>query len=363
MSFLSLMRAEVRRLQVSPVSMAAFVLTLLIGAGVAATIVGYASPYGDNWLREQEAWAMESPQDYAASRGYLDYGYEEEYSLDEPSFAKESLMSEGEVVWEFEPGVTTTSADGTVTTFSFDGEQVTCANEDCSTIFSESAYSLDDLSSDGSQGVTLFLCVLVVGFSLLLVGSDASSGALATQLTFTPSRGRVMAAKSLVASAGGMSLMLLGHVVCQSILLVGFIAQRSYQEVGPWPSLVPDAARTILLAGILALAAAFVVFLGGDARLGAALAVAVVITSWFTVPWGLPYGEFHASPYLSLINPLVAVSAFIEPPAEIYYRPPGATVESQFLVNLPMAFGIAVAWLVLLGLLGYLSFSRRDIKN
>ncbi|MDF1489273.1 ABC transporter permease subunit [Tessaracoccus caeni] len=362
MSFLSLMRAEVRRLQVSPVSMAAFILTLLIGAGVAATIVGYASPYEDNWLRDQEQSARENPQDYAASQGYLEYSYEE-YSLDEPGNAKESLMSDGEPVWEFEPGVMTTSADGQVQTFSFDGIQVTCANEDCSTIFSEHPYSLDDLSSDGSQGVTLFLCVLVVGFSLLLVGSDASSGALATQLTFTPSRGRVMAAKSLVASAGGMSLMLLGHVVCQSILLVGFIAQRSYQEVGPWPSLVPDAARTILLAGILALAAAFVVFLGGDARLGAALAVAVVITSWFTVPWGLPYGEFHASPYLSLINPLVAVSAFIEPPAEIYYRPPGATVESQFLVSLPMAFGIAVAWLVLLGVLGYLSFSRRDIKN
>jgi len=328
------LRAEVKRMLVSPVTLTAVILSLLIGAGTAAAIVGLASPYEDNYMID------------LSLRSSLDDG-----SGEAAKVVEDSSMT---------IGVTGRPDGGEV--YVIDDVQVVCANESCTKIWREFPMELDYLSTQAVTSTTVLITVLAVGFALLLVGSDVGNGALVTQLTFTPNRRRVLIAKSLVASAGGMALMVIGHVVSQSILLVGFIAQRSYQEVGAWPDLVPGVARATVLAGILALAAAFVVFLTGDARGAAAVTVGVALIAYFAMPWGM-YLTDGSDAFWVLLNPLVSYVAFLDPPAIIDYPQDDGRYAGTIEVGLLQSSGIAIGWLVLLGTLGYLRFTRRDIKD
>lgn len=326
-------------MRVSPVSLTALVLALLIGAGMAATFVGYASPYEENWLMVDAESSISEALDISGGAATMT--------------AIDSIVVAGTIE---------RSSDGSGWVYSTGDYQVSCVDQQCTTILRDSLMSLDLLSEQVALPTTIFVTVLVVGFALLLVGSDAGTGALSTQLTFTPNRRRLMAAKSLVVSAGGMAIMVIAHVVSQSILLVGFIAQRSYQEVGAWEGLVPSVARAVVLAGILSLAAAFVVFLAGDARLAAAVTVVAVLISWFTTPWGL-YLETSADAYWTLFNPLVPYAAFLDPPVVVEFYQDAGRYTDSIEVSLLQSFGIALGWLALLGVLGYFRFTRRDIKN
>ncbi|HMR48724.1 MAG TPA: ABC transporter permease subunit [Arachnia sp.] len=336
MTLVHALRAEAKRMLVSPVTLTAVILSLLIGAGIAAAIVGLASPYEDNYM--MDAHQLSSLADDAGA-------------ATEAAKAEDGALTTGIV-----PGPA-----GEQLYVSSD-YQVVCANESCTKIWREVPMDLDYLSTQAATSTTMLITVLAVGFALLLVGSDAGNGALTTQLTFTPNRRRLLAAKSLVASAGGMTLMVIGHVVSQSILLVGFIAQRSYQEVGAWPELVPGVARATLLAGILAMAAAFVVFLAGDARLAAAVTVGIVLVAYFTTPWVSSAPDSFDAPFL-LLNPLVSYAAFLDPPVSIDFYAADRGYSSSIEVSFAQAFGIAIAWLFVLGALGYLRFTRRDIKD
>ena len=110
-------------------------------------------------------------------------------------------------------------------------------------------------------------------------------------------------------------------------------------------------------------AAAFVVFLGGDARVAAALAVGAAAVSYFTLPWGITYYT-ASSAFWAIMNPMVAMMAIIDPPVIIeYVYPRSYEVTGAITMGLSHAWLVTAGWLVLLGTLGYLRFTRRDIKD
>ncbi len=65
----------------------------------------------------------------------------------------------------------------------------------------------------------------------LLIGSEFSSGSLSTQLTFTPRRGRVMAAKVVAATAGAVGLMLAFIAAAMTFGTIAFMLLRGGSDV------------------------------------------------------------------------------------------------------------------------------------
>lgn len=351
MTFGNALRAEMKRAQVSPTTLVALVLALLVGSGMASLMVGNAS------LTEENYWMLSEQSLLDSGVVTADPNPPGEEAADTQAAAE---VVEGEEEWEL--GRLIVGEDGQKY-FGNSDSLLTCANDDCTRVIREFPLAFEDLSVEAGIPSTALLAVVAVGFALLFVGSDAGNGAMSTQLTFTPHRGRLFAAKSVVAGAGGFGLMLIGHVVGQSILLVGFIAQRGYQDVGTWPDAITLIGRSLALGLALGAAAAFVVFLGGDARVAAALAVGAAAVSYFTLPWGITYYT-ASSAFWAIMNPMVAMMAIIDPPVIIEYVDPRSyEVTGAITMGLSHAWLVTAGWLVLLGTLGYLRFTRRDIKD
>lgn len=119
-------------------------------------------------------------------------------------------------------------------------------------LFYRYVYGYDDyISASTSGGFLVGIAAVVLAASL--VGSEFTSGSISTQLTFTPRRMPVMAAKVATATAGAVSL-LVAHLL--SVLVVGTIAfmlLRSAEEVVAGPELPLFLGRVVVVALFVAL--------------------------------------------------------------------------------------------------------------
>lgn len=114
----------------------------------------------------------------------------------------------------------------------------------------------------------------------LLVGSEFSSGSLSTQLTFTPRRGRVMAAKVAAATVGALGLMFAFMVAVMVLGTITFLLLRGGSEV------VASVALPLRFCGLLlatlatALLASSLTFGLGSSGMALGAGVVVLLGSW-----------------------------------------------------------------------------------
>lgn len=126
------------------------------------------------------------------------------------------------------------------------------------------------------------LAVLIASCALAsaLIGAEATSGSLSTQLTFTPRRGRVLVAKTLVAVTGAVALMLAFILAVAVLGTLTFLLLRGVGDVAAGPELPLAGARLLVAALFTALlSVAFTFALGSTgAALGAGGAALVLST-------------------------------------------------------------------------------------
>lgn len=148
-----------------------------------------------------------------------------------------------------------------------------------------------DPTNDGFTGLALAQLIFA-SLGVLLMTSEYSSGMIRTTLVAVPRRGRVLAAKAVVAA--GIALVA-GEIAAFATFLIG---QATLTSPAPHATLgQPGVLRAVLLAGVyLALLAMAGVGLGAIVR-RSAVGVAVITGLIFVLPpitLALPQGEQHA---------------------------------------------------------------------
>lgn len=128
--------------------------------------------------------------------------------------------------------------------------------------------------------------VLFLGFVVFLVvvtyvGSDFSSGALGTQLTFTPRRWAVLVSRSLAAGVLGAVLMAVGLLAATVESIVWFMAMFGFDAATPAIGLLGVVGAAVAYGALLGVIGALLVFLlNGTVLAAAAGLLAVIATAW-----------------------------------------------------------------------------------
>ncbi|MFT3888665.1 MAG: hypothetical protein QM713_10960 [Arachnia sp.] len=215
--------------------------------------------------------------------------------------------------------------------------------------------SFTDMISQIGSGV-LFLALVVFMVVVTYVGSDFSSGALGTQLTFTPRRWAVLVARTTAAGALGAVLMAVGLVSSTVESVVWFMAMNGFDSATPAAGLLAVVGSSILYGIFIGMIGALLVFLLNGTVLAAAAGLIAVTISL----WGDVYGSWEAaSTTLNLW----------------YYLGPvwqGFTLVDPSLMTNMMGLGVAHRWvgvvyhlsvIALLAVLTVPLFERRDVKG
>ena len=135
------------------------------------------------------------------------------------------------------------------------------------------------ISSLGTS--VLFLAFVVFLVVVTYVGSDFSSGALGTQLTFTPRRWAVLVSRSLAAGVLGAVLMAVGLLAATVESVVWFMAMFGFNAATPAIDLLGVVGAAIAYGAFLGVIGALLVFLlNGTVLAAAAGLLAVIVTAW-----------------------------------------------------------------------------------
>lgn len=113
-------------------------------------------------------------------------------------------------------------------------------------------------------GAGMLLLFALAAWVAIMVGADFRTGSLATQLTFTPNRLRVLGARILTTSVVGVGLAVLATVVALAVSVTAFVMVRSASELS---SLLPIAGlvgRLLVTALVVALLAGLLTMLTGS---------------------------------------------------------------------------------------------------
>lgn len=201
--------------------------------------------------------------------------------------------------------------------------------------------------SAGELLVLMGVIVLVAAF----IGSEFSSGNLATQLTFTANRGQVFLAKSVVAGMGAVALVFSWIMSLFLVAASMFLMLRGYEELVMTTQAYQSLFRLLvaLLAAALITSGFTFLFRSGVAAVIFLIAV-VLVTELIvrTVP-GIPWS--------AQLLPASNLAALLR---GSHQRWPAGHSEAVF-VTYPQACVYSLAGLVIVSALAYWSFCRRDM--
>ncbi len=199
----------------------------------------------------------------------------------------------------------------------------------------------------------LFVAFVVFFIVVTYVGSDFASGALATQLTFTPRRPAVLAARTCGAALLGGALMTVATLTSSSVSIVWYLALHGFGSVGAGGGLLAAIWSASLYGMLLGAVGALLVFCLGGSALASGLAfltlVAEVIVEGFS-PTTPAWWIYHVSPVWQG-QALLAGS-------------PIYTAEyTRSDITRPEAIGYHLVVIALLATAALISFNRRDVRG
>ncbi len=217
-----------------------------------------------------------------------------------------------------------------------------------------------DLSALGEymKGYGLIIAFLALVTCILYVGSDFISGAISVHLTFTPSRGKLLAARTLV--SGALGAVVSGTVLMAmcSVTLVWFVSANGFDAVGNANGMLELLVSGTLLGFFAGLVASLAVFLGGMIPALGACAACTVIFLMSLQGFALSAGWAHIFPWWQGIALLYGT----------YSTDLGQLVDHTWQSN-PTTFTRVEALIyfpVVIGLLwvaAHIVFRRRDIRG
>lgn len=206
-------------------------------------------------------------------------------------------------------------------------------------------------SSVVSVGIIMLVAAAALGASM--IGAEYVSGSMATQLTFTPMRLRVMAAKLIAATTGALGIALAFITASVVVSTITFLTLRGASEVHAGVALPAQLGRFLVLAVLIsALAAALTLALGSSFLTGGVLTVvmigSLVVTPFITRP----------TPLLELL-PSSLVGALLMGELTVWSH--GADSVALATITYPWALTFSVVAVALVISVSALVFRRKDI--
>lgn len=208
----------------------------------------------------------------------------------------------------------------------------------------------------GSGLLVAFIVFMIV---LTYVASDFASGALATQLTFTPRRPAVLAARTLGAALLGGTLMAVETLTNVAVSTIWYLALHGFGSVGGGAGLLDTLASAVAYGLILGAVASLLVFILGSALLAAGAAVLTLVVN-FAIE---AYVTGSVAVALSRLFPLRQAEALLtgEAPVGDSYWTSWETAASS--IHRPEAIGYHVIVIGVLLVLAIGVFRRHDIRT
>ena len=209
---------------------------------------------------------------------------------------------------------------------------------------------------DGIGGSTIFLALIAFMVVVAYVVSDFSSGAMATQLTFTPRRSAVLVARTLACGVLGALLMLAGVIATTTVTITGFLALNGLESIGTAPGLLDVVSGAVVYGAFLGIIAALVAFIIPSAPLAMVTTTGVLIVNAF-VDWSgidhLPSWVFHLLPIHAgqamLLGNVVVTDPYVGEVTTVISR--GQSIVYHLFVVIAL-FAVAAVL-----------FQRRDVKG
>lgn len=212
------------------------------------------------------------------------------------------------------------------------------------------------VSGSLGSGVGALLAGVVLAAGL--IGGEASSGSLGTQLTFTPRRGRLLSARTGAAVLGGVCLMAAFSVALFALETITFVMLRGPAELGMTDDLAWRFGRYLLAAVFLSLLAAGLTFALGGTGTAIGLGALVLVLSEFEAA-SLNAQSAREALWLRLL-PSPNLSVLLEGTSPYsYWNEASARMEGT--LSYGWSVGYAAVLVALVTVWGVIAFRRRDV--
>ncbi|MDO5676240.1 MAG: hypothetical protein Q4G35_01895 [Propionibacteriaceae bacterium] len=204
----------------------------------------------------------------------------------------------------------------------------------------------------------LLLTVFVLLVVLVYTSADFASGAITTQLTFTPNRLKLLCARVLTCGLLGAVLMGLSAVALSGLSVVWYVAVRGFDSLPSDSGLLGAILGGIFLGFVAGMLGALLVFILHGGAYPGALVVAILLgcllVEAIAYDVNLPHFMFYLMPTRHAESLVVGLA---NPTYE------QAPLNGTELLTRPDSVAYFVGLLVVAGVLAVISFQRRDIKN
>lgn len=204
----------------------------------------------------------------------------------------------------------------------------------------------------------LLIAVFVLFSTMVYVSADFATGTIATQLTFTPHRLQLLAARTLATGLLGAAMMGVAALSCTVVSVVWYVGVHGFDSLPSHTGLLGAIVGAIILGMAIGMLASLLVFLfNGGAYAGATAAVALIAAFALEVvafDVASPAWMFHASPTRQAEALVVGMAhdRFEQLPLHA----------SELLTPLEALAYFAVL-LVVAAALAAIAFQRRDVTN
>lgn len=118
---------------------------------------------------------------------------------------------------------------------------------------------------NNAVGFVMVMALVVIAIVITYVASDFSSGALATQLTFTPSRPKVLLARTIGGGLLGGALLFVSTASSVIVSMIWFLSGRGLDSIGYGDGTLTLLWSSALYGALLGMSGALAVFIFGGA--------------------------------------------------------------------------------------------------
>jgi len=232
------------------------------------------------------------------------------------------------------------------------GECADCRASD----YLRTPWTFGDVVNSGLMPYAVMMGALALLIVLLYVSSDLRSGAISTQLTFTPRRWVLVVARTAVAALFGAALMATALVTSTVVSAVWFVAMNGYSQLDASSDLLALVLSASFYGAVLgAVGALLTVLLGGASGAGALLAgvfAANVLALWIGDQVKTPAWVLHLMPAQQGIALLDGSVEVVGTYGDVLYEITRVEAVAYHLVATVLVAAVTIPL-----------FERRDIKN
>ena len=245
--------------------------------------------------------------------------------------------------------------------------EVTCgssfSNSDCTALptnitvegFLRPQMSFEQLVVSSLEPTAQMGLLIVVVLITVMIGAEFSTGAIGTQLTFTPRRLPLLWAKALASAICGACLMAFWTALMVVLGVFFYLNMRGIEGLTAGSLLGAQVGRALLAGAVMGMLAALVT-----------MALASTGKAWALISVGLALSQFLE------FSRDVAQTAWLLPTTNAFslitggwsrtiYNSDGVRQEPVPHLDYGYSLGYVVFWLVVIGIWASVSFSRRNI--